>query len=90
MLFKYMSPLFQPANRIVTLAPAYLTHFDVHGNTATVYFQNHFFNVSPGTDGNPLWIAVGHQVFQGTARKVDGRWLFAQSEVTLTTQVPTP
>jgi hypothetical protein len=89
-LFKYVSAVFQPANKIVTLAPAYLTHFDVHGDTATVRFQNHFFNVAPGADGNPLWMSRGHQVFEGTARKVDGRWLFAQSDVTLTTQVPTP
>ena len=51
-LFKYVSAVFQPANKIVTLAPAYLTYFDVHGDTATVQFQNHFFNVAPGADGN--------------------------------------
>ena len=89
-LFKYVSAVFQPANKIVTLAPAYLTHFDVHGDTATVHFQNHFFNVAPGADGNPLWMSRGHQVFEGTARRVEGRWLFAHSDVTLATQVPTP
>jgi hypothetical protein len=89
-LFKYVSAVFQPANKIVTLAPAYLTHIDVHGDTATVNFQNHFFNVAPAADGNPLWMSLAHQVFEGTARKVDGRWLLAHSDVTLTTQVPTP
>jgi hypothetical protein len=89
-LFKYVSAVFQPANKIVTLAPAYLTHFDVHGDTATILFQNHFFNVAADADGNPLWMSRGHQVFAGTARKVDGRWLLVHSDVTLTTQVPTP
>jgi len=89
-LFKYVSPLFQPANKIVTLAPAYLTHFDVLGDTAAVHFQNHFFNVALGADGNPLWVSRGHQIFEGTARKVEGRWLFAHSDVTLATLVPTP
>ena len=89
-LFKYVSPLFQPANKIVTLAPAYLTHFDVHGDTATVHFQNHFFNVAPGGDGSPVWVSRGHQVFDATARKVEGGWLLVHGDVTLTAQVPTP
>ena len=88
-LFKYVSAVFQPANKIVTLAPAYLTHFDVHGDTASVHFQSHFFNVAPGPDGNPLWLPRAHQVSDGTARKVDGRWLLAHGDVTLTAQVPT-
>ncbi len=89
-LFKYVGAAFQPANKIVTLAPAYLTHFEVHGDTASVYYQSHFFNVAPGADGNPLWVPRAHQIFDGTARKVDNRWLFAGGEATLATKVPTP
>jgi hypothetical protein len=89
-LFKYVGGAFRPGAKIVTLAPAYLTHFDVHGDTATVHFQSHFFNVAPGADGNPLWLPRAHQVSDGTARKVDGRWLFAHTDVTVATTVPTP
>jgi hypothetical protein len=89
-LFKYVGGTFRPGARLVPLAPAYLTHFDVHGDTASVYYQSHFFNVAPGADGNPLWMPGVHQVFDGTARKVDGRWLFARGVATLATKVPTP
>ena len=37
-----------------------------------------------------LWIPRAHQLFDGTARKVDGRWLFAHSDVTVATKDPTP
>jgi len=89
-LFKYVGGSFQPGNKLVPLAPAYLTHFDVHGDAASVYYQSHFFSVAPGADGNPLWMPRLHQVFDGTARKVDGRWLFAHGVATLATKVPTP
>jgi hypothetical protein len=89
-LFKYVGGSFQPGNKLVPLAPAYLTHFDVHGDSASVYYQTHFFNVAPDADGNPLWMPRVHQVFDGTARKVDGRWLFARGVATLATKVPTP
>jgi len=77
-LFKYVAPAFQPKNKFVSLAPSYKTAFGIDGNTATVYFECHYFNVAtdPST-GRPLWTAVSHLTFEGTARKVDGTWLFA-------------
>ncbi|HEY2945757.1 MAG TPA: hypothetical protein VGN09_25220 [Vicinamibacteria bacterium] len=89
-LFKYVGGAFRPGAKIVTLAPAYLTHFDVHGDTASIHYQNHVFNVTLGADGQPLWMPLAHQVFDGTARKVDGRWLFANGVATVATKVPTP
>jgi len=88
--FKYVAPAFQPSNKLVSLTPAYKTFFDVHGDTASIYFECHLFNVAidPET-GNPAWTAAGHVAFHGATRKVKGRWLFAQINVT-TAPVPIP
>jgi hypothetical protein len=88
--FKYVAAAFQPSNKLVSLTPAYKTFFDVHGDAARIYFECHLFNVAidPET-GNPAWTAAGHVAFNGATRKVKGRWLFAQSNVT-TAPVPTP
>jgi hypothetical protein len=76
--FKYVAGSFQPANKFVSLAPSYKTHFDVSGNVASFYFECHYFNVAtdPST-GKPLWTAVAHLTLEGTARRVDGTWLLA-------------
>ena len=77
-LFKFVSGSFQAANKFVSLAPSYKTRFDISGNTASFYFECHYFNVAidPGT-GKPLWTAAAHLTLEGTARKVNGTWLFA-------------
>jgi hypothetical protein len=76
--YKYLSPAFKAANKLVALTPSYKEFFDVHGNTAAVYFECHYFNVAidPATQ-SPSWTAVSHASFNGLARKVDGRWLFS-------------
>lgn len=76
--YKYVSGAFQAANRFVALTPSYKESFDVHGNTAAVYFECHYFNVAidPVTQ-RPLWAPVSHASFNGSARKVNGRWLFS-------------
>jgi hypothetical protein len=78
--FRYVGGSFQAANKFVSLAPAYKTNFDVHGQTATVYFECHYFNIAadPST-GNPLWTPASRVVFDGGARKVDGQWLFTHA-----------
>ncbi|HWX33807.1 MAG TPA: hypothetical protein VNZ53_41060 [Steroidobacteraceae bacterium] len=78
--FKYVAGSFKPANKFVSLAPSYKTSFDVHGNTATVYFECHYFNVAidPAT-GKPLWTAASHVAFDGSAEKVQGTWLFSHA-----------
>ena len=76
--YKYLSPAFQATNKLVALTPSYKEFFDVHGRTAAVYFECHYFNVAidPATQ-RPFWTAVSHASFNGLARKVDGRWLFS-------------
>ncbi len=76
--YKYLSGAFQAANKFVALTPSYKESFDVHGDTATVYFECHYFNVAidPATQ-RPLWTAASHASFNGLARKVNGRWLFS-------------
>ena len=39
-----------------------------------VYFECHYFDVSGSP---PAWIARSHVGFMGSARKVDGQWLFS-------------
>jgi hypothetical protein len=76
--YKYLSPAFKATNKLVALTPSYKESFDVHGNTAVVYFECHYFNVAidPATQ-RPSWTAVSHASFNGLAHKVDGRWLFS-------------
>jgi hypothetical protein len=76
--YKYFSGPFQGANKFVALTPSYKEFFNVHGNTATVYFECHYFNVAidPAT-GKPLWAAAAHASFNGSAKKINGRWLFS-------------
>ena len=89
--FKYVAGSFQQANKFVSLSPSYLTNFVIHGNTATVYFQCHYFNVAvdPNT-GKPLWTAASHVVFDGAARKVHGTWLFSLAKGAPPAGVPVP
>ena len=87
--FKYVAGSFKPANRFVSLAPSYKTHFDIHGNTSSVYFECHYFNVAPDPTGKPLWTAASHITFQGRSRKEEGRWLFSYADAP-TAEVPAP
>jgi hypothetical protein len=74
--FKYVSGSFQPQNIFVSLAPSYQTQFQVVGNTAMVYFECHYFDVSGSP---PAWTARSHVGFMGSARNVDGQWLFSDA-----------
>lgn len=81
--FKYIAASFQPANKFISLAPSYLTSFDIHGETADVYFQCHYFDVS--TDP---WTPKSHLVFDGTAAQIDGRWVFTHADAPVAPGVP--
>ena len=84
--FRYVAGSFQLPNRIVSLAPAYKTRFDIQGETAGVYFECHYFNVAPAAApvvpwppraGLPAWTPTGSQVVaNGTAVKRHGDWRF--------------
>jgi len=88
--YKYLSASFQARNKFVALTPSYKEFFDLHGDTATVYFECHYFNVAidPAT-GKPLWTAASHAAFAGSARKVNGSWLFSYAVGSLP-PVPVP
>lgn len=76
--YKNVSGPYQAANKFVALTPWYKESFDVNGNTATVYFECHYFNVAidPAT-GKPLWTAASHASFTASARKANGNRLFS-------------
>ena len=71
--FKYVSGSFRPLNKFISLSPSYKTSFDIHGNTATVYFQCWYFDVS----NFPNLTLKSHPTAEGTATKVDGTWLLS-------------
>jgi hypothetical protein len=73
--FRNVAPPFRPDKRLVALTPAFKTHLSVDGATAaTMYFECHYFDAS-------TWQDTMHLNFDGTAEKVDGRWLFAHADV---------
>jgi hypothetical protein len=89
--FKYVAGSFQAANKWVSLAPSYKTSFDVHGNDATVYFECLYFDVAidSGT-GKPLWKLKSHPAFDGSAKKVEGTWLFSRANNVPPPGIPVP
>jgi hypothetical protein len=83
--FKYVSGGLQPANKYVSLSPAYKTKFvpvkDADGGwKSSVYFECHYFDVSlnPATD-QPFWTAESHVSLAGEAKKINGRWLLTDA-----------
>jgi hypothetical protein len=91
--FKYVSGGLQPANKFVSLSPAYKTKYvpvrDDYGEwKSSVYFECHYFDVSlnPAT-GQPFWTAKSHVDLDGEAKKIDGRWLLTRVS---STAVPVP
>jgi hypothetical protein len=84
--FKYVAGSFQPQNIFVSLAPSYKTHFELFGTRASVYFECHYFNVAGSP---PAWTAASHVAFDGSARLVNGQWLFSFAHVPVA-PVPIP
>lgn len=60
-------------NGWASLAPAYKTRFEVHGNTASYQFECVYVAESPNLTGLPV---QAHLNASGTMRKVGDRWLF--------------
>lgn len=81
--FKYVAGGLQPANKWVSLTPAFKTKYVPvkHDDqwTSSVYFECHYFDVSlnPAT-GQPFWTAKSHVYLSGEAEKIDGRWLLTR------------
>lgn len=74
--YRYVSSTFKPKAKLVSLAPAYKTHFKVNGTTANMYFECHYFDVSVDPTGKPLWRAKSHVDLAGSAIEINGRWFF--------------
>ena len=55
----------------VSLAPAFKTEFDIHGNTADIYFECHYADPSV----KPYVLKSDISAI-GTAKKVNGTWVF--------------
>jgi hypothetical protein len=57
------------------------THFEVHGKTADVYFECHYFDVATGAKMSDVSYGLLGQPNTGQARKVRGKWLLSFAEV---------
>ena len=66
--FMNVAPPFH--NEWIALAPAYKTHITIHGETASIAFEEHFF--AAGT-----WEPRARFTVSATAQREDGRWLLA-------------
>jgi hypothetical protein len=82
--FKYVSGGLQAANKFVSLSPAFKTKFvpvrDGWEWKSSVYFECHYFDVSLNTaTGLPNWTAKSHVDLNGTAKKINGKWLLTQA-----------
>jgi hypothetical protein len=92
--FKYLSGGLQAANKFVSLSPAYKTKFvPVYEDgqwKSSVYFECHYFDVSlNSTTGLPNWTAKSHVDLDGTAKKINGKWLLTQVS-SATVGIPLP
>jgi hypothetical protein len=74
--FRYVAGSFKTQNKLVSMTPSFKTDFDIHGNTADVYYECHYFNVALGADGKPLWTPAAHVEATGTAVRDGGGWKF--------------
>ena len=92
--FKYFSGGLQAANKFVSLSPAYKTKFvPVYEDgqwKSSVYFECHYFDVSLNSaTGLPNWTAKSHVDLDGTAKKINGKWLLTQVS-SATVGIPIP
>jgi hypothetical protein len=61
----------------VALAPAFKTSFELHGDTADVYFECHYFDVATGVKESDVSFGLAGQPGTAQARNVEGRWHFS-------------
>jgi hypothetical protein len=92
--FKYLAGGLQAANKFVSLSPAYKTKFvPVYEDgqwKSSVYFECHYFDVSLNSaTGLPNWAAKSHVDLDGTAKKINGKWLLTQVS-SATVGIPIP
>jgi hypothetical protein len=57
------------------------THFEVHGNSADVYFECHYVDVATNLKMSSASVGLPGQPSTGQARRVEGKWLLSFAEV---------
>jgi hypothetical protein len=92
--FKYLAGGLQAANKLVSLSPEYKTKFvPVYEDgqwKSSVYFECHYFDVSLNSaTGLPNWTAKSHVDLDGTAKKINGKWLLTKVS-SATVGIPIP
>lgn len=75
--FKWVAGSFQAANKFIVLTPSYSTSFDLSGNTATGYWECHYYDVS-----TTPWTAKVKIRTNTSFQKVNGNWLFSSIDAT--------
>jgi hypothetical protein len=73
--FKWVAGSFQAPNKFIVLTPSYSTSFDISGDTATGYWECHYYDVS-----TTPWTAKVKIRTVTSFQKVNGHWLFSSIE----------
>ena len=75
--FKWVAGSFQALNKFIVLTPSYSTSFDISGDTATGYWECHYYDVS-----TTPWTAKAKIQTNTSFQKVHGKWLFSSIDAT--------
>jgi hypothetical protein len=75
--FKFVAGSFQAPNKFIVLTPSYSTSFDISGDTATGYWECHYYDVS-----TTPWTAKVKIRTNTSFQKVKGQWLFSSINAT--------
>ena len=75
--FKWVAGSFQAPNKFIVLTPSYSTSFDISGDTATGYWECHYYDVS-----TTPWTAKVKIQTNTSFQKVKGHWLFSSIDAT--------
>ncbi len=75
--FKWVAGSFQAPNKFIVLTPSYSTSFDISGDTATGYWECHYYDVS-----TTPWTAKSKIQTNTSFQRVKGHWLFSSIDAT--------
>ena len=75
--FKWVAGSFQAPNKFIVLTPSYNTSFDISGDTATGYWECHYYDVS-----TTPWTAKVKIRTNTSFQKRKGQWLLSSIDAT--------
>jgi hypothetical protein len=75
--FTWVAGSFQAANKLIVLTPSYSTSFDISGDTASGYWECHYYDVS-----TTPWTAAAKIQTNTSFQKVNGHWLISSIDAT--------